>query len=108
MNSKHIETPSIYTVTLLYITGMNTTLKRWSQDGWFHSFEKAEQARLNNQCDMFECGWFNHVVICEEKEGIYPQTKNQWWYKAIWNKRKDTYKIVPLKEKPKAVRHLVF
>ena len=56
--------------------------------GYFSTFEEAEDAVLNNRCDIFE---YIHEYKKKKKveDGIYPTDLNPTWYK--WNVEKGDY-----------------
>jgi len=52
--------------------------------GYYDTFEKAEEAVLNNAGDIYECGYYSYVVIEAIGPGIYATDFNPIWYKAKW------------------------
>lgn len=56
--------------------------------GYFSTFEEAEEAVLNNRCDIWET-IHEYAVIEKVADGIHQLDFNPTWYK--WNLEKECY-----------------
>ena len=56
--------------------------------GYFQTFEEAEEAVLNNYCDIWET-IYEYAVIEKVRDGIHQYDFNPTWYK--WNLEKECY-----------------
>lgn len=52
--------------------------------GYFNTFEEAEKATLENWGDIYECGYYQYVVIEAIKPGLYSIDIHPTWYEAKW------------------------
>ena len=67
----------IYTITTLTNDGEDSRCV-----GYFATFERAEEALAENECDINEADTYPLAVIERVQEGLYPATE-ELWYK--WN-----------------------
>lgn len=56
--------------------------------GYFQTFEEAEEAVLNNYCDIWET-IYEYAVIEKVRDGIHQIDLEPMWYK--WNLEKECY-----------------
>jgi len=49
--------------------------------GYFFKEETARQAVLENWLDMYECGYYDHVVVERMPPGIHPFSHEVQWYR---------------------------
>lgn len=96
----------IYMVVAFYIENTESARtdgichsRNW---GWYHSFEKAERAVLENYIDLFESGYYNYCCIGESPEGILSLVTNIRWYKSNYDEISKVHSIVTVAE-PKAL-----
>lgn len=52
--------------------------------GYFDTFNEAETAALENWGDIYECGYYEYVVIEAIGSGLYQTDFHPSWYKAEW------------------------
>jgi hypothetical protein len=57
--------------------------------GYFHEFEIAKDALVNNELDINEMGYYPFAVIEELKPGFYSYPRNEYWFK--WNPETEKY-----------------
>lgn len=57
--------------------------------GFYHEFERAEQALKDNELDLNEAGYYPYAVIEEVYAGLYMFPRKEFWYK--WNQEKECY-----------------
>lgn len=67
--------------------------------GFYKEFKDAEDAVVNNICDIYET-IYNYALIEEVEEGLYNSSLNRWFYK--YNKEKDEYEKI---EEPEFLKH---
>lgn len=98
----------IFTITVLKMTENNTDIKRQRTWGYAETLEEAQTWVLENACDMFEDGYYQHAVI--EKFGpsplAHPEQEN--WYFAAYEKDSDGEVVGPLVEpiaKPESLKN---
>ena len=92
----------IYTVTTLYVWSpgrcLNVELpKRIVRDrlvGWFPTLGRAEEVVVNNEGDIYECGYYNYCIIEEVLPGLYPHVSREEWFE--W--KKEGYILIPKPE----------
>lgn len=60
--------------------------------GFYNSFKDAENAVVNNVCDICEC-LYRYALIEQTEEGMYPDTLTRWLYK--YNKITEEYELLP-------------
>lgn len=70
--------------------------------GFFHEFESAEYALVNNIMDINECGYYPFAVIEEVEPGFYTYPRKELWYQ--WNRDKGIYEPC---EKPERFKQTV-
>ena len=88
----------IFTVTTIHI---DLNADKWQVEpvsrsrcvGWFGDIESARRVILTNSADIYEQGYYNHAVIEELDEGLYPHPVSETWF--CW--RDEGYKQI---EKP--------
>lgn len=68
--------------------------------GFFYDFEMAQEAVINNSCDIHEMT-YDYAIIEEVAEGIYATTFNIHYYK--YNHSTQKYELI---EPPKELSHL--
>jgi hypothetical protein len=75
--------------------------------GYYNNFEKAEEAVINNYCDIWET-CYNYCVIEKIPEGLYQYAvgskyadNDRWFYK--YNKETNQYNFI---EEPIEFEHL--
>lgn len=56
--------------------------------GYYSTFEKAEEAVLDNACDIWET-CYDYAVIENVDEGLYQYDQNPVWYK--WDDLNEEY-----------------
>ena len=59
--------------------------------GYYSTFEKAEEAVLDNACDIWET-CYDYCVIENVEEGLYQYDQNPVWYK--WDDLNEEYKRI--------------
>lgn len=57
--------------------------------GYVWSLEEAIKIVENNQCDLWEAGYYPYIVIENIKEGLYQYDQNPLWFK--FNEDKNIY-----------------
>jgi len=67
--------------------------------GWYHSFEDAEKAVLENMSGIDEC-LYDYVVIEEISQGTYCLATQESWYEWIDRKYQKS-------EKPKGLKGII-
>ena len=70
--------------------------------GYYSTFETAEEAVLDNACDIRET-CYDYVVIENIEEGLYQYDQNPIWYK--WDDLNEEYKRI--EEKPKQYKNQI-
>lgn len=70
--------------------------------GWFHTFEDAEHAVLNNIGDICECGEHTHTIIEKVHYGMFQAAWDSTWYE--WSRESDGYVKC---DKPAKYAHVV-
>ena len=74
---------NIFLLTCLFIT--DEKIERRCTWAWFKDLESAKQAALTNSTDMYECGYYNHVVIEEMPSDMLAMVESEtWFYAAIY------------------------
>lgn len=51
--------------------------------GYFETFDKAEEIIVNNQDDIYECGYYEYAIIQNIPSGLYKYDLQPVWYQ--WN-----------------------
>ena len=69
--------------------------------GFFHEFDSAEYALVNNILDIYEEGYYPYAVIEEIEPGFYAYPRKELWYH--WNR--ETGKYEPC-EKPERFQQI--
>lgn len=59
--------------------------------GYYSTFEKAEEAVLDNACDIWET-CYDYCVIEDVEEGLYQYDQSPAWYK--WDDLNEEYKRI--------------
>lgn len=74
----------IYTVT-----GLSTDDEIGSRVfGWYSELEYADEAVLDNTCDIHECA-YDYVVVEKISEGVFVCAHEEWWYR--WDELNKKY-----------------
>lgn len=71
--------------------------------GFYYDMESAEEAVIENRCDIFEC-LYDYAVIEQTPQGVYGTSSSEykrWFYKYDH----DNNKYVPIEE-PECVKHI--
>lgn len=84
---------SIYTITTIRIA--LAAGKRCV--GFYYDYPTAEDAVINNCCDINEMDYYPYAVIEEVKAGIYTFPRPEFWYK--WNTDRKKYEPCPKPER---------
>ena len=69
--------------------------------GYYKDYIDAYNCCKENRCDIFEDGYYNYAVITFVKEGTYPDTEEQQWFKRNHNGTIDA--ILEYYRRPEAV-----
>lgn len=72
----------IYLLTVLHLGKTGTQLVRKRTWGWFPNKDLAVTAAKENHGDMYECGYYDHVVIEEVEWGACASVESETWLKA--------------------------
>ena len=70
--------------------------------GYYKTFEKAEEAVLDNACDIWET-CYDYAVIENVEEGLYQYDQNPVWYK--WDDLNEEY--VKMEGKPEQYKNQI-
>ena len=57
--------------------------------GFYHEFQIAEDALINNDLDINEMGYYPYGIIEEVYPGFYTCPRKEYWYK--WNVETNKY-----------------
>jgi len=81
-------------------------LQRHRVWGWHSSIKEAENSVKENHCDMYELGYYPHVLIEKVPEGICMASliKEIQWYKWVGGSKTGGYKPC---DKPKGYSNTV-
>ena len=75
MNLNH----SIFTITCVWpARDGKSNIRCW---GYYFTFNEAERVILNNDTDIFECGYYTYAVIEEIRPGLLIRQRGEWWYR---------------------------
>ena len=89
----------MYFITTLRI--LDTVVDDCRTVGYYVSYGEAYDCCKFNRCDIFEDGYYNYAVITFVKEGLYPDTEEQQWFKRNHNGTIDA--ILEYYRRPEAV-----
>jgi len=64
--------------------------------GYFETFQEAEEAVINNDCDIYEAGYYPYAVIEGVKPGLYAISEKSFWYQ--YNKETKKYEKIKFPE----------
>jgi len=84
---------SIFVVTTIHIKNKEIIRKRCV--GWFARFDDAFNTIKTNSGDIYEAGWYNHAIIEQITDGLYPRIINEYWFHWQNGGYKRTKKPVP-------------
>jgi hypothetical protein len=95
----------IYTITVLH----SKKTRRRRTWGWFGDYEAARRCIMENRGDIYECGFYNLVVIEELPEGTIISADKQDWFSVEYDfDDGGTYIVVPIHKPLKfAKEHLI-
>jgi hypothetical protein len=79
----------IYTITTVRLKEENW---RTRCVGYYNKKSDAIKAVENNDCDIYECGYYPFAVIETVGQGIYDINREEIWFE--WNKAKSQYEIL--------------
>jgi hypothetical protein len=74
--------------------------------GWFSEFDDAETAVLENEGDIYECGYYDVALIECYSEGVLSDIPEETWYNARYDSNSDY--TVTRREKPAHLEGLVY
>lgn len=57
--------------------------------GYTNSFTEAVKIANSNAGDIYECGYYNYLVIEDIKEGLYQYDTNPKWFK--WDSKRQGF-----------------
>ncbi len=93
----------IFTITVMKFTEDNSDIKRQRTWGYAETFEEAQKWVLENDCDIFEDGYYQHAVIEKYAPNLsIPEQEN--WYFASYEQAHLTGSIVKYSTKPDALK----
>ena len=89
----------IYVVTTLYVwipdrclsVALPKRVVRNRSVGWFPTLDRAEEVVMNNEGDIYECGYYNYCVIEKVSPGLYPDVSREEWFE--W--KNGGYTLIP-------------
>jgi hypothetical protein len=99
----------IYVVIALLVDQRNgSDIQRQKALGWFPTFRAAENAVLENQCDMFDDGAFNMAVVIELPPGLFSLASRQDFYEVLLDEDRNISGILKTSVLPEKLKLVVF